>query len=185
MSEARTVVSAAELRSGVTRIASEISRDHPDGLVLVAVLKGSILFVADLVRQITVPVEIDFLAISSYAPDSGRVKVVKDLEADIQGRPVVLVEDLVDTGLTLTYIRGQLAQREPTSLRVCALLDKSVRRIVPVVVDYRGFDVPDEFLIGYGLDFAERYRNLDRVIAADLDALLTDANAHRQELSNR
>lgn len=182
MTAPRLVISAAELRLGVARMAAEISGDHPEGLVLVAVLKGSVPFVADLVRLITVPVEVDFLAISSYAPDSGRVRIVKDLEADVRGRDVVLVEDLIDTGLTLTYILRQLAERQPRRLRVCALLDKSVRRIVPTPVDYRGFDVADDFLIGYGLDFAERYRNLDCVVASDLDALRADPDAHIQDL---
>lgn len=169
MTADEVVVSADELKAITQRIAGEISRDHPDGVVLVAVLKGSLLFVADLMRHMTVPVEVDFLAISSYAPDSGRVRIVKDLEVDIQGRPVVLVEDMVDTGLTVTYIVNQLLTRGPASVRLCSLLDRSVRRLIPVSIDYRGTEVPDRFLVGYGLDLGERYRNLRQIVAIDPD----------------
>lgn len=166
----------------MTRLGREISADHEDGVVLVAVLKGSVLFLADLVRSMSVAPEIDFLAISSYAPDSGRVRIVKDLEVDIQGRTVILVEDMIDTGLTVTYILGQLAARGPSRLQVCTLLDKSVRRIVPVPLDYIGFEVPDEFLIGYGLDFNERFRNRDEVLAVDLADLTSRPDATVEEL---
>jgi len=128
--------------------------------VLAAVLKGSIPFVADLVRRLTILPIVDFLAISHYAPDSGRVRILKDLDTDIAGRDVVLVEDIVDTGLTLTYLLGELERRRPRSVEVCALLDRETRRIVPTRVRFRGFPVEDEYVIGYGLDFAERYRNL-------------------------
>jgi hypoxanthine phosphoribosyltransferase len=160
-------------------------------VVLVAVLKGSVPFLSDLVRRMTISPEIDFLAISSYGrtrpgggPEqgSGRVRIVKDLEVDIAGRDVVLVEDIVDTGLTLTYILGELRRREPRSLEVCALLDKSVRRIVPTEVRFVGFQVEDEFVLGYGLDFAGRYRNLQMVVAGDLAALRADPDAHVQDL---
>jgi hypoxanthine phosphoribosyltransferase len=177
VTEAEVVADPADLRREVGRLAAEISADHPGGVLLVAVLKGSVPFVADLVRRMTVPVEVDFLAISSYAPDTGRVRIVKDLEADVHGRDVVLIEDLVDTGLTVTYIKGELERRGPASLRLGTLLDKSVRRIVPVEIDYRGFEVPDRFVVGYGLDFEERYRNLDRVVAADLDQLRAERDA--------
>ena len=160
-------------------------------MVLVAVLKGSIPFLSDLVRRMTIYPEIDFLAISSYGrtrpgggqeQGSGRVRIVKDLDVDIAGRDVVLVEDIVDTGLTLTYILGELRRREPKSLEVCALLDKSVRRIVPADVRFVGFQVEDEFVLGYGLDFAGRYRNLQMVVAGDLAALRADPDAHVQDL---
>ena len=178
MSAARVLVSADELRAGVARLAREISEAYEDGVVLVAVLKGSVPFLADLVRDLTVAPEVDFLAISSYAPDTGRVRLVKDLDIDIAGRDVVLVEDIVDTGLTLNYVLGELARRQPRSLETCALVDKVTRRIVPTRVRFVGFTVPDDFLIGYGLDFAERYRNLDLVAAGDLGQLRSDPDAH-------
>jgi hypoxanthine phosphoribosyltransferase len=154
-------------------------------MVLVAVLKGSVCFLADLVRAVTVSCQIDFLAISSYAEGTGRVRIVKDLDTDISGQEVVLVEDIVDTGLTLTYILGELERRGPRSLAVCALLDKTARRIVPTPIQYVGFAIEDEFVLGYGLDYAERYRNLDRVVAGDLAALRVEPDAHVEELFSR
>ena len=163
--------------------AERMSSDDSVGRVLlVAVLKGSVPFLADLVRSMTVSPEVDFLAISAYAPDTGRVRLVKDLECDIAGRDVVIVEDIVDTGLTLTYLLGELARRSPRSLATCALLDKRARRIVPTPLDHVGFEIPDEFVLGYGLDFAGRYRNLDHVVAGDLAALRDDPGAHVLEL---
>jgi hypoxanthine phosphoribosyltransferase len=173
------------LHAGVRRLGSRLSADYPDGLLLVAVLKGSVVFLSDLVRAISVPVEVDFLAISSYAPETGRVRIVKDLESDICGRDVVLVEDIVDTGLTLTYLLGELGRRSPRSLETCALLDKGCRRIVPTPVRFVGFEIGDDFVLGYGLDYAERYRNLDMVVAGDLLALRNDADAHVAELFGR
>lgn len=185
MSPARVLIPADELRAGVGRLAEEISDAYDDGVLLVAVLKGSVPFLADLVRSLTIAAEVDFLAISSYAPDTGRVRLVKDLEIDIAGRDVVLVEDIIDTGLTLTYVLGELARRGPRSLEVCALLDKATRRIVPTAVRFVGFTVGDEFVVGYGLDFAERYRNLDLVAAGDLSALRADPDAHVKEFFSR
>jgi hypoxanthine phosphoribosyltransferase len=179
---ARVVIPTEELHAGVRRVATELSEAYPGGVLLVAVLKGSVWFLADLVREIEVPCELDFLAISSYAEGTGRVRIVKDLDADIGGRDVVLVEDIVDTGLTLTYLLGELDIRQPRSLAVCALLDKAARRIVPTPLRFVGFTVPDEFVLGYGLDFAERYRNLDMVVAGDLEALQDDPDAHVQQL---
>ena len=178
----RPLLSAEQLRDGVRRLGRELSRAYDDGVVLVAVLKGSVPFLADLVRTLSVVPVVDFLAISSYGEGTGRVRIVKDLEIDVYGRDVVLVEDVVDTGLTLTYVLGELERRQPRSLEVCALLDKAARRIVPVDLRFVGFEVPDEFVLGYGLDFSERYRNLDVVVAGDLDALRTDPDAHVEEL---
>lgn len=172
------LVGAEELQAAVQRLGREIAEAYPDGVLLVAVLKGSVPFLADLARAITTPVEIDFLAISSYAPGTGRVRIVKDLDTDICGRDVVVVEDIVDTGLTLTYLLGELERRQPRSLEVCALLDKAVRRIVPTPIRFAGVAIPDEFVIGYGLDFGERYRNLREVLAADVDALTADLDAY-------
>ena len=178
----RLVIGADELQAGVTRLAAEIAADHPEGVVLVAVLKGSVMFLADLVRQMDVPVEVDFLAVSSYGEDTGRIRLVMDLSNDISGRPVVLVEDIIDTGLTLTWLLGVLRARGPSSLRVCTLLDKAVRRIVPTPIDYVGFELADDFLLGYGLDFGEVYRNVDRVLAGDLEALAGARDAYVEEL---
>ncbi|TML64010.1 MAG: hypoxanthine phosphoribosyltransferase, partial [Actinobacteria bacterium] len=162
------LIPADELRAGVRRLASELSAAYDDGVVLVAVLKGSVPFLADLVRAMSIDPLVDFLAISSYAAGTGRVRLLKDLDIDVCGRDVVLVEDIVDTGLTLTYLLGELARREPRSLEACVLLDRAVRRIVPTSVRFRGFDVGDAYLLGYGLDFEGRYRNLDMIVQGDL-----------------
>jgi len=132
-------------------------------------------FLADLIREIRLPLAVDYMSISRYggATESmGRVRIVKDLDEDIGGRDVIVVEDIVDTGLTLSYLLGVLESRNPTSIDVCALLDKSVRRIAPLEIRYRGFDCPDVFVVGYGLDFQERYRNIPDILAVqDLPAL--------------
>ena len=155
-----------------------MSAAYDDGVVLVAPLKGSVPFLADLVRFMTVLPVVDFLAISSYAEGTGRVRLVKDLDVDLHDRDVVLVEDVVDTGLTLSYLLGELQRRGPRSLEVCALLDRRAQRIVPVPLRFRGFEVSNEFVLGYGLDFAERYRNLDHVVVGDLEALRRDPDAY-------
>ena len=146
--------------------------------VLISVLKGGSVFLADLIREIALPLAIDYMSISRYggaAESRGRVRIVKDLDQDIGGRDVMVVEDIVDTGLTLSYLLSTLESREPASMAVCALLDKSVRRIVPLEVRYRGFECPDQFVVGYGLDFQERFRNLRDIVAVhDLDALRAD-----------
>jgi hypoxanthine phosphoribosyltransferase len=143
--------------------------------VLISVLKGGSVFLADLIREIALPLAIDYMSISRYggaAESRGRVRIVKDLDNDIGGRDVIVVEDIVDTGLTLSYLISTLESREPASVAVCALLDKSARRIVPLEIRYRGFECPDEFVVGYGLDFQERFRNLRDIVAVhDLEAL--------------
>jgi hypoxanthine phosphoribosyltransferase len=166
----------------VRRLAGELSAAYDDGVVLVAVLKGSVPFLADLVRHLTVVPVIDFLAISSYAPGTGRVRLVKDLDVDVHDRDVVLIEDVVDTGLTLTYLLGELRRRQPRSLEVCALLDRAAQRIVPTRIRYRGFEIAEQFVLGYGLDFAGRYRNLDRLVRGDLTALQADPDAYVEAL---
>jgi hypoxanthine phosphoribosyltransferase len=181
----RILASAAELQEGVARLGAEVSAAYPAGMLLVAVLKGSVLFLADLVRHVTVPVEVDFLAISSYAEGTGRVRIVKDLDCDIGDRDVVVVEDVVDTGLTLTYLLGVLERRGPRSLAVCTLLDRRAQRIVPLAPRFVGFEVEDEFVIGYGLDFAERYRNVDAVVVADVATLRDDVDAYVEAFFQR
>ena len=189
----RTLLSPDDLRGGVERLAHEIAAAYdPAGgdLVLVAVLKGSFIFLADLARALAdaapglLPI-FDFMAISSYAPDSGRVRIVKDLDVDVYDRHVVLVEDIVDTGLSLNYLLGVLRGRRARSVEACALLDKAVRRIVPVPVRFRGFEVGDEYVLGYGLDYAGRYRNLDRVVAGHLATLRADPDAYVSDLYAR
>jgi hypoxanthine phosphoribosyltransferase len=176
---------AAEVAETVARLAAEIDRDHPDGVLLIGVLKGSVFLLADLARAITVPCEVDFMAISHFAPDSGRVRIVKDLEGDITGRAVVVVEDVVDTGLTLSYLLGQLQSRNPASLAVCALLDRSRRRIVPLPTHYCGVAIDDEFMLGYGLDYGERYRNHPGLVVGDLRVLERDPDAYVSNLYGR
>jgi hypoxanthine phosphoribosyltransferase len=157
----------------VERIAGQLTRDHPDGVVLIGVLKGALIFLADLVRAITdIDVTVDFLAISRYAPDSGRVRILKDLDVDVEGRDVVLVEDLVDTGLTLAYLLSHVRQRSPWSLDVCTLLDRPVRRIVPLTVRYVGAEIEDVFVLGYGLHQADLYRNVPFIVEADRRVVL-------------
>ena len=188
-----TLISAVELKRGVERLAEEIGAAYRDGggeLVMVAVLKGSFMFLADLARALAAAAPhlmplFDFMAISSYAPDSGRVRIVKDLDVDVYDRHVVLVEDIVDTGLSLNYLLGVLRRRQARSVEACALLDKAVRRIIPIPVRFRGFEIGDEFALGYGLDYAGRYRNLDRVVAGDLGALRTDPDAYVSALYAR
>ncbi|HEX3540681.1 MAG TPA: hypoxanthine phosphoribosyltransferase [Acidimicrobiales bacterium] len=179
---ARLLFGPAELRATVTRLAAELDAAYPDGVLLVGVLKGSVPFLADLVRAMNVAVTVDFLAISAYAKGTGRVRLVKDLDTDIWERDVVLVEDIVDTGLTATYVLGELRRRDARSVEVCTLLDKSVRRLVPVPLRFVGFEIGDEFVVGYGMDFRERYRNLAGIAAADLNALRANPDAYVEAL---
>lgn len=163
----RRLLTAGELAGLVARLGAEISTDHPDGVVLVGVLKGSVCLLADLLRRVSVPCEVDFLALSGYVAGATRVQVLKDLDIDVQGRDVVLVEDVVDTGLSARYVLDLLARHGARRTGLCALLDRPSRRIIPLAVDYLGVEAPDDFLVGYGLDLAERYRNLPDLVALD------------------
>jgi hypoxanthine phosphoribosyltransferase len=158
------IISEQQLRSRIAELGAQISADYAgERVLLVAVLRGAALFMADLARQITVPVEIDFMAVSSYGSStksSGVVRILKDLDEQIEGRNVLVVEDILDTGLTLKYLLKNLASRKPASLEVVTLLSKEGKQRVPISCKYVGFSVPDEFVVGFGLDFAERYRNL-------------------------
>jgi hypoxanthine phosphoribosyltransferase len=176
------IAATEELHETVGRLGAELSTAYDDDVIVVGVLNGSVVFMADLIRSMTVTPVVDFLAVSAYAPDSGRVRMLKDLDVDIAGRHVVLVEDIVDTGLTLAYLTRELRLRGPASLEVCALVDRPARRILPAEVAFVGFEVPDVFVLGYGLDFAGRYRNLDLLAAADLATLVDDADAYLAEL---
>jgi hypoxanthine phosphoribosyltransferase len=155
------------LSSRIAELGDEISTDYAGrDLLLVGVLKGAVFFMADLMRRLTVPCEIDFMAISSYGTatdSSGVVRILKDLDINIEGRHVLIVEDIIDSGLTLSYLLRNLEARAPATLEVCALMTKPERREIDVGVRYVGFDIPNKFVIGYGLDFAERYRNLPYV----------------------
>ena len=168
-----------EVSRRVRELGRAITQDYADRApVLITVLKGGAIFLADLMRQIELPVELHFMAISRYggAEESlGRVQILLDVDADLTGRPVILVEDIVDTGLTLTYLLSTLRERGTASLEVCTLLDKSVRRIVPVEIRYAGFDCPDRFVVGYGMDLHERYRNLADILAIRDPAALDGA----------
>jgi bifunctional protein TilS/HprT len=158
----RVLISAAQIRRRVGELGAQISRDYSgQAPMAVGVLKGVFFFMADLLRHISLPVSVDFMAISSYEENSGgAVKILKDLDLNITGQDVLLVEDIVDTGMTLNRILERLWSHRPASLKVCALLDKRARRLVDVPLDYIGFEVPDEFVVGYGLDYHQRYRNL-------------------------
>jgi hypoxanthine phosphoribosyltransferase len=157
------LLSADQIQKRVAEMAAELQRDFPDGLHLIAVLKGAFVFLADLIRHMTSPVSLDFMALSSYAKgttSSGEVRLLKDLDTTLDGKHVVIVEDIVDTGLTLTYLQDILRARNPQSLRTACLLNKPSRRQVEVTVEYIGFTIADRFVVGYGLDYAEQYRNL-------------------------
>ncbi len=162
-----TLVSGDDLERRVAELGAEISSDYEGrDLVMIGVLKGAVLFIADLMRHLTVPCEVDFMAVSSYGSatdSSGVVRILKDLEAPIEGRDVLIVEDIVDSGLTLQYLVRNLRAREPASLEVCALLTKPARRRVDLPIRYVGFEIADRYVIGYGLDYAQRYRNLSYV----------------------
>jgi len=181
----RPIFSVTDLSAGADRLARELSSAYPDGVLLVAVLKGSMFFLADLVRRMSVSLQVDFLGISTYAEGTGRVRITKDLDHDVHGRHVVLVEDVVDTGLTCSYILNELRGRGPASVEVCTLFDRRTRRIVPVPVRFAGFPVTDDLLLGYGLDVAGRYRNLPFVAAAPPGALQADPDAYVTQLYGR
>jgi len=155
------------LSARVAELGAEVSSDYEGrDLLLIGVLKGAVFFMADLMRHITVPCEVDFMAISSYGDStdtSGIVRILKDLDINIEGRDVLVVEDIIDSGLTLSYLMRNLESREPASLEICALMTKPSRRQIDVPVRYIGFEIPDRFVVGYGLDLAERYRNLPYV----------------------
>ena len=160
----RIFFSAEEIDKRLEEMAGEINRDYAGKeLMLISVLRGSFVFMADLTRKITLPCTVDFLAVSSYGTgtsSSGQVQITKDLSDDIEGKDILVVEDILDSGNTLSYLMKLLRARHPASIRLCTLLDKPERRVVPVEVDYVGFTIPDEFVVGYGLDYAEKYRNL-------------------------
>jgi len=169
------LIGEPELQARIAELGVEISRDYSGrDLLLVGVLKGAVFFMADLMRELTVPCEIDFMAISSYGAgtdSSGVVRILKDLDINISDRHVLVVEDIIDSGLTLSYLMRSLRARKPATVEICALLTKPERREVDVPVAYVGFEIPNRFVIGYGLDFDERYRNLPYVAVLHPDLI--------------
>lgn len=153
-------VIAARIKELGTEISKEFAGEE---VLLVGILKGASVFLSDLIRQITIPAYLDYMVVSSYgnsAETTGVVRIIKDLEEDIENKNIIIVEDIIDTGLTLTYLKKTLLNRNPKSFKICTLLDKPVKREKAIQIDYKGFEVPDEFIIGYGIDYAEKYRNL-------------------------
>jgi hypoxanthine phosphoribosyltransferase len=161
---AEILVDEAAIEAKVRELGARIATDYAGkDLVLVSILKGALPFLADLMRQIPIPLSLDFLEVSSYGEGtetSGVVRILKDLANPIEGRDVLVVEDILDTGNTLAFVVDHLRSQRPASVRLCTLLDKPARRIIPIDIDYRGFEIPDKFVVGYGLDYAEKYRNL-------------------------
>lgn len=160
----RVLISEEKIAEKVSELADRINEDYKnESPVFIGILKGSFVFMADIMRKINIYCDIDFMAVSSYGNKSvstGAVKINKDLSQDIAERPVVIIEDILDSGLTLSYLKKYLMNRDPKSIKICTLLDKPARRKADIKADYFGFDIPDEFVVGYGLDYAERYRNL-------------------------
>jgi hypoxanthine phosphoribosyltransferase len=169
------LLTEAQILQRVSEIGTAIDQDYSGREpLLVGVLKGVVFFMADLLRAIHIQVEVDFLAVASYSPETrnrGKVRLVKDLEADISGRHVLFVEDVIDTGLTLNYLLSNLRARQPTSLEVCVLFDKPEKRLIDIPLKYKGFNLPDQFVVGYGLDHHEHYRNLPFVGTLKASAL--------------
>lgn len=167
------LLSEEEVDSRIQKMGEMISKDYEGKQIhLICVLKGGVFFMCELAKRISVPVSMDFMAISSYGSDtksSGVIKIVKDLDESITGKDVLVVEDIVDSGRTLSYLLDMLKDRKPNSLRLCTLLDKPERRVVDVNVDYTGFQIPDEFVVGYGLDYAQKYRNLPYIGVVHLE----------------
>lgn len=169
----RVLLTEKEVDDRIQSIGDQINRDYAGKEVhLICVLKGGSFFMCELAKRITVPVSLDFMSVSSYGSatkSSGVVKIVKDLDETVKGKHVIVVEDIVDSGRTLSYLLEMLRDREPASLRLCTLLDKPDRRVVDINVDYTGFQIPDEFVVGYGLDYAQRYRNLPYIGVVEFD----------------
>ena len=167
----KILISRDEIAEAIDRLASEIKRDYQGKQpLLIGVLKGSFVFMADLIRQLDLPLELDFIRLSSYGAareSSGRVRVVEGLKTPIKGRDVLVIEDIVDTGITTSFLLDYLGKRKPASLKLCALTDKPSRHRVPVSIDYLGFTVPDKFIVGYGIDFDEKFRYLPHIYALE------------------
>ncbi len=166
----------------VARLAGELSDRYDDGVVMIGVLRGSVPFMADLVRAMSIATMVDFVALSPYTPGTGRVRMVMDASINIEDRDVVIVEDIVDTGLTSAFLLGELRRRAPRSVSLCTLVDRPARRVVPVAIDHVGIEIEDRFVVGYGLDYEGRYRNVRVLAAADIDVLAQDPDAYVEAL---
>ncbi len=169
----KTLLTEEEVNKKIAELGAQISRDYEgEEVYVICILKGAVYFTTELTKRITVPVTIDFMSVSSYGSEtvsSGVVKIMMDLDAPLAGKNVLVVEDIIDTGRTLSYLLDNLRKRGPKSLRLCALLDKPERRVTDVKVDYRGFEIPDEFVVGYGMDYDQRYRNLPFIGVVEMD----------------
>ena len=169
----RELISEEDVAKKIAEMGAQISKDYEgESVYLLCILKGGVFFTTELAKHITVPVNIDFMSVSSYGGEttsSGIVRIVKDLDTPIEGKNVLIAEDIIDTGRTLAYLMEHLKQRKPKSLKLCTLLDKPDRRVSDVTVDYTGFEIPDEFVVGYGLDYDQRYRNLPYVGVIEFD----------------
>jgi hypoxanthine phosphoribosyltransferase len=170
-SQPKVLIPKDKIRQAVTKLAAEIRRDYQDKQpLLIGILKGSFVFMADLVRELGLPIEVDFVKLSSYGSStetSGKVKIVQGLKTPIKGRDVLVLEDIVDTGLTVSFLMDYLRKKKPASLRLCALVDKPSRHKVPVTIDYLGFTVPNKFIVGYGIDWNEKFRHLRDICCID------------------
>ena len=173
----KILINRHKIKARVKELAAEIEKDYKNKTpLLVAILKGSVIFYADLVREIKISVHFDFMAVSSYGQSSktsGEVKILKDLDYSIEGRDAIIVEDIVDSGITLCYLKEILQSRKPRSIKICTLLDKAGARIQDIKIDYTGFEIGDEFVVGYGLDYAQDYRNLPDICVLKKSALKT------------
>ncbi len=173
MKDMKVLLTEKQIKDRVKELGSQISQDFAgEELLVVGILKGAFVFLADLIRHLDIPVKVDFMDLSSYGlstESSGEVRIMKDLEQPIEGKNVLIVEDIIDSGTTLKFIHEILQRRNPRTLKICTFLDKPDRRKVPVVSDYNGFTIPDYFLVGYGLDYAEQYRNLPMVCILDAE----------------
>jgi hypoxanthine phosphoribosyltransferase len=167
----RILIPSAEIEAGVTRLATEIRRDYMGrDLLLISILKGSFIFTADLIRRLDLPLEVHFVQLSSYGgriESAGKVQLVQPLHCPIKGRHILVIEDIVDTGITVSFLMEYLAREQPASVKLCALADKPFRRVVSVTIDYLGFTVPDKFIVGYGIDWDEKFRNLPDICALE------------------
>lgn len=169
----KVLISAEQVEKRVKELGQQLKEEYQGKeLLVLGILKGSVIFLSDLIRAIELPLQVDFMAVSSYGKStnsSGVVRILKDLDTDISGKHVLIVEDIVDTGLTMGYLVDILNSREPASLKICTFLDKPSRRESDIVPDYNGFEIPDEFVVGYGLDYAEKYRNLPYIGVIEFD----------------
>lgn len=168
----RVMISEEDVNKKIAQIATQINEDYKgESVHLICILKGSVFFTCELAKRINLPVTIDFMQVSSYGDgtsSSGRVKIVKDLDETVEDKNIIVIEDIIDSGRTLSYLMSLLKARNPKSIKLCTLLDKPDRRVVDVVVDYTGFEIPDEFVVGYGLDYAQKYRNLPYIGIVEL-----------------